>query len=169
MRELIVRWYEFGLFCPIFRTHGCRSGPSEPDVPPCHPTQGVGSCGYNEVWSYGAKTQIILSSLVRLRESVLKPYIAELAKNVSARGVPTMRPLWWEFDDPNVLDVNDQYMLGPRLLIAPVVEQGETNRSVIFPGGVKWVSFWDDSWHHTGGGKILVDAPLGKIPAYWRS
>ena len=132
MRELIVRWYEFGLFCPIFRTHGCRDGPSEPDVAPCQPQQG--SCGENEVWSYGAKAQANLERFVRVRAEAIKPYIAELALNVTARGVPTMRPLWWEFpSDPDVLEINDQYMLGPRLLVAPVVVQGATSRRVVPP------------------------------------
>ena len=65
MRELIVRWYEFGLFSPIFRTHGCRNGPSEPDVGTCKPR--MGSCGENEVWSYGNATQLLLEKFVRVR------------------------------------------------------------------------------------------------------
>uniref|UniRef100_A0A7S2FY80 Glycoside hydrolase family 31 protein n=1 Tax=Haptolina brevifila TaxID=156173 RepID=A0A7S2FY80_9EUKA len=167
MQELIVRWYEFGLFCPVFRTHGCRNGPSEPDVAPCKPAQG--SCGENEVWSYGAATQVVLEKFVIARAQVLKPYVAELAVNVSARGVPTMRPLWWDFPhDPNTLDVNDQYMLGPRLLVAPVVLEGATSRSVVFPAGARWKSFWRDSVIIEGGMVQVVDAPLGEIPAYWR-
>ena len=169
MRELIVRWYEFGLFCPVFRTHGCRAGHGEPDVPPCVPTQGIGSCGENEVWSYGEEAQAILSRLVGLRATVLKPYISELAANVSQRGVPTMRPLWWEFEDPAVLDINDQYLLGSRLLVAPVTVQNATSRQVVFPQGASWTSFWDQSVVVQGGRTQLVDAPLGKPPVYWRT
>ena len=127
------RRYEFGLFCPVFRTHGCRNGPSEPDEDPCRPAQG--SCGGNEVWSYGAAAQPLLEKLVRARADTLLPYIKELAANVSARGVPTMRPLWWEFDDPAAADVDDQYLLGSRLLVAPVVVQHATERDVVFPAG----------------------------------
>lgn len=54
--------------------------------------------GENEVWSYGNATQVVLEKFVRVRNA-LKPYIAELAVNVSARGVPTMRPLWWNFPE----------------------------------------------------------------------
>ena len=49
MKELIVRWYQFGAFCPVFRTHGCRQGPSEPNTEACNPAQN--SCGFNEIWS----------------------------------------------------------------------------------------------------------------------
>ena len=90
MRELIVRWYQFGCFSPVFRTHGCRSGPSEPDSEQCRPAQG--SCGFNEIWSYGEETQAVLETYVRLRTS-LKPYLRALGRKFTARGVPTMRPL----------------------------------------------------------------------------
>ena len=160
--------YEFGLFCPVFRTHGCRLGPSEPDVAPCKPAQE--SCGENEVWSYGNETETMLSRLVRTRAEVLKPYIAELAANVTATGVPTMRPLWWEFpDDPAAHGLDLQYMLGPRLLVAPVVLQGASTLSVYFPAGASWVSFWDPTVVVSGGAVREVDAPLGKTPAYWRA
>lgn len=167
MRELIVRWYEFGLFCPVFRTHGCRDGPSEPDEGTCHPAQG--SCGFNEVWSYGDQVQLLLEKFVRVRKDILVDYIKELDANVTARGVPTMRPLWWEFNDPAVADVNDQYLLGPRLLVAPVTVQNATSRVVLFPKGATWTSFWDSSKQVEGGQTLTVDAPLGTPAVYWRT
>ena len=160
--------YQFGLFSPVFRTHGCRQGPSEPDVAPC---VGVhGSCGGNEVWSYGSNTtQALLSALVRFRAEVLKPYIAALARNVSAEGVPTVRPLWWGFpSDPACYDVDDQYLLGPDYLVAPVTTQGATSRSVVFPAGAQWRSVWDAATVVDGGATKVVDAPLGVIPVYTR-
>ena len=168
MQELIVRWHQFSLFCPVFRTHGCRQGPSEPDVAPC--TNVAKSCGPNEAWSYGADTQALLSDMIRYRASVLKPYIAALARNVSAEGVPTMRPLWYEFPaDPAAYDVDDQYLLGPDLLVAPVTVQGATNRSVVFPGaGVQWQSVWDATVVVAGGATHVVQAPLSVIPVYRR-
>ena len=167
MRELIVRWYEFGLFCPVFRTHGCRNGPSEPDAPPCTPR--YGSCGGNEVWSYGAEVQAHLSRMVETRARDLAPYILELSANVSASGVPTMRPLWWEFpDDPRCVGVGEQYMLGPSLLVAPVTAQNATNRTLYFPSGARWRSFWDRATVVAGGIERVVEAPLGKPPVYWR-
>ena len=154
---------------PVFRTHGCRQGASEPDVAPC--THVAGSCGPNEVWSYGADTQALLSAMILFRAQVLKPYIAALARNVSAEGVPTMRPLWFEFpNDPAAYDVDDQYMLGPEYLVAPVTVQGATNRSVVFPGdaGVQWQSVWDAGVVVAGGATRVVQAPLNVIPVYRR-
>ena len=78
----------------------------EKDVAPC---VGVaGSCAANEVWSYGSATQPLLEKYIRVR-AMLKPYIAALVTNVTATGVPTVRPLWWEFPgDPHAVGVNDQ-------------------------------------------------------------
>ncbi|KAL1526761.1 hypothetical protein AB1Y20_015457 [Prymnesium parvum] len=167
MQELIVRWYQFGLFCPVFRTHGCRNAASEPDVGDCKPAQG--SCGYNEVWSYGNQTQVLLEKYVRIRATMV-PYLKELSANVTARGVPTMRPLWWEFpSDGSTIGISDQYMLGPKLLIAPVTVQGATRRKVYFPAGAQWLNFWNTSSPPLEGGITrIVDAPLEIIPAYYR-
>lgn len=131
MQELIVRWYQFGCFSPVFRTHGCRNAKSEPNTPQCHPAQG--SCGFNEVWSYGNDTQKMLEKYVRLR-STLKPYIQALDRNVTAQGVPTMRPLAYEFPhDAKCRGIDDQYLLGPDFLVAPVTVQNATSREVYFP------------------------------------
>ena len=102
--------------------------------------------------------------------AAMKPYIAELATNVTAHGVPTMRPLWYEFPaDPKCVGVNDQYLLGPSLLVAPVVTQNATEREVYFPAGADWLSFFDPSAAAVKGGrKQMVQAPLDIIPVYWR-
>ena len=81
-----------------------------------------------------------------------------------------MRPLWWEFpSDPRLLEINDAYMLGTRLLIAPVVTQGAKTRKVVFPAGATWTSFWDASVSHAGGTVATVDAPLGTPAVFWRA
>lgn len=121
------------------------------------------------MWSYGAATQTLLSKYIRLR-ATLKPYIAELAVNVTLFGVPTVRPLWWEFpNDRNSVGVDTQYMLGPDYLVAPVTVQNATNRSVYFPGTP------NTTWHHVfdnsvvqGGQTLVVHAPLEIIPVYTR-
>ena len=101
---------------------------------------------------------------------MLRPYIAALARNVSVEGAPTVRPLWYEFgSDPACYDVDDQYLLGPSILVAPVVVQGATNRSVVFPAGATWVSVWNSSDAVAGGQTLVVQAPLEVIPAYWRT
>jgi len=147
MQELIVRWYQFGCFSPVFRTHGCRSrigNPEENTTAPCgHPKGIQGSCGPNEVWSYGDTTQALLSKYIMLR-ATMKPYIAKLAAAVSKTGAPTMRPLWYEFPaDPKCVGINDQYTLGADILVAPISKQGAKSRTVYFPAGASWVSMWD--------------------------
>jgi alpha-glucosidase (family GH31 glycosyl hydrolase) len=119
------------------------------------------------VWSYGADTQPTLEKYIRLR-AVLKPYITELAKNVSERGVPTVRPLWWEFPtDSHAVGVSTQYMLGPDYLVAPVTVENATNRSVYFPGdkAVRWYHVFDGTVVEGGQAKV-VPAPLEIIPVY---
>jgi len=108
--------------------------------------------------------------MILYRANVLKPYIAQLARNVSAEGVPTMRPLWYEFpEDPAAYGVDDQYLLGPDFLVAPVTVQNATNRSVVFPGvGVQWQSVWDAAVVVAGGATHVVQAPLSAIPVYKR-
>jgi len=168
MKELIVRWYQFGCFSPIFRTHGCRyghdgGGLNKTDT--C--VHGTYSCGANEVWSYGADTQKTLEKYIRLRATMV-PYITELSENVTARGVPTMRPLWYEFpEDESSYGINDQYFLGPKYLVAPVTVQNATSRSVYFPKGASWKNIFTNDVV-TGGQRITVDAPLEIFPAYER-
>lgn len=170
MRELIVRWYQFGLFCPVFRTHGCRAGPSpEPAAAGDVCLHGQRSCGGNEVWSYGEETQALLSHYVKVR-ATMKPYLAALAANVTSHGVPTMRPLWYEFPtDAGSYGIDDQYLLGPDLLVAPISVRGATSRQVYFPAGASWRSFWSaDAAPVPGGSTRMVAAPLDTIPVYQR-
>ena len=168
MSELMIRWYQFGCFSPIFRTHGCRlhgNPNADPDktIAPCEPKQH--SCGPNEVWSYGNATQIILEKYIRLRSTML-PYLQELSINVTKYGVPTVRPLFWNFpDDSNAVGINDEYLLGPYLLVAPVTIKGATARMVYFPFGCNWINIFDGS-KVAGGQKIVVHAPLDVIPVF---
>ena len=126
---------------------------------------GVGNCATD-----GNDTQVMLEKMVRLRSSLLKPYISELDKNVTSRGVPTMRPLAYEFPaDKGCRGINDQYMLGPKYLVAPVTTQNATSRSVYFPAGASWRSVFHPDKPTTKGGQTLtVEAPLDTIPAYTR-
>ena len=166
MRELIVRWYEFGLFSPVFRTHGCRAGASEPDTKTCANVHR--SCGYNEIWSYGNITQALLAKMVAFRYDTLAPYIAALSANVTKLGVPTMRPLAYEFPaDRGCRGIDDQFMLGPKYLVAPVTAQGATTRKMHFPAGAQWKNVWTGAVV-PGGTTETVDAPLGATPAYER-
>jgi len=163
-RELIVRWFQYGCFCPIFRLHGFRL-PYPGDANTCDPYDLTG--GPNEVWSFGEEVYEILRKYLLVRE-LLRPYIIEQMKKCCEEGIPLMRPLFLEFPgDGTVYDLEDEYMLGSDILVAPVYVQGARSRSVYLPKGVKWVDAW--SGEAFGGGRwIERETPLDVIPVYIR-
>lgn len=161
-RELLVRWFQYGTFCPLFRLHGWRNSSLEhPES--SDPTQG----GPNEVWSYGERAYEILREYLMLRER-LRPYIMEQMKQASLTGCPVMRPLLFDFaDDEQAVSCDDQFLFGPVLLVAPVLESGANTRSVYLPAGAEWTNAWT-SETHPGGQRIVVAAPLERIPLFLR-
>jgi alpha-D-xyloside xylohydrolase len=162
-RELIVRWFQYGVFCPLFRLHGWRnSSLAHPET--SDPTRG----GPNEVWSFGERAYGIIRELLFLRER-LRPYIIAQMKLASSKGAPPMRPLFFDFpDDPKAESVDDQFMFGPDLLVAPVLYPGESKRKVYLPGGTTWMDAWTGK-KYKGGQEITATAPLEKIPLYLRA
>ena len=154
-RELIVRWFEYGVWCPLFRLHGDR----EPRVPLSQAMSG----GPNEVWSYGEEVYDILSGILRLRERI-KPYLLEQMAVAAAEGIPPMRPLWFEFpDDKDAWGIDDAYCFGPSVLVAPVTVLGSA-LSARLPAG--WchlgrrVERRDHEGRHLGrGGRALGAHP----------
>ena len=121
----------------------------------------------NEVWSYGEEVYQICQKYMRMRER-LKPYIAGLMREAHEHGTPVMRTLFYEFpDDPYSWEVEDQYLFGRDLLVAPVMEAGVTNRKVYLPPGVRWTNAWTGETVE-GGQTIRVDAPLDLIPLFLR-
>lgn len=159
-KELIVRWFQFGVFCPLFRLHGTRL--------PSNGLYGAQLSGAdNEVWSFGERDYEIIKHLLFLREK-LKPYMRVLNQAAHEHGAPPMRPLYYEFPaDPAAVNLTDQFMLGPDLLIAPVTEQGAMSREVYLPAGPIWVDAWTGQ-EYPGGQVLLAEAPLERIPVYWR-
>jgi alpha-D-xyloside xylohydrolase len=159
-KELIVRWFQYGVFCPLFRLHGVRQ--------PLNGLYGAQSSGAeNEVWSFGERNYEIIRSLLFLREK-LKPYLRELNWAAHEHGTPPMRPLYYDFaTDPAAINLADQFMLGPDLLVAPVTEQGAISRDVYLPTGTSWVEAWSGQ-EFQGGQLLKADAPLERIPVYWR-
>ncbi len=146
--ELYVRWFEYGAFQPNFRTHGTRN--------------------HNEVWSYGKQAEPILEKYLRLRYQLM-PYIYSLAWQTHETGAPFMRGLFLDFPgDPNVANISDEYMFGPALLVAPVTDQGATERSVYLPAGCDWFNFWTNERVH-GGQRIMAPAPIDTIPVFVRA
>ena len=113
-RELIVRWFQFGLFCPVMRLHGVRLRQSGYEYR--HPDIIEPSGGDNEIWSFGEKNYPVLKELIHLRER-LKPYIVKSAKRTSETGEPIMRPMFFDFpEDENCYSLKDQYMFGRETL-----------------------------------------------------
>jgi alpha-D-xyloside xylohydrolase len=158
-RELLVRWFEYGAFCPLFRLHGDRL-----------PNSAMGqdmTGGPNEIWSFGEEAYSILRNYIFLRER-LRPYLHAVARETSMTGIPIMRPLLLEFSgDERCWDVDDQFMFGPDLLVAPVTEQGARDRAVYLPAGVEWTDAWTGA-RVPGGVVVTADAPLGRIPIFLR-
>ena len=156
-QELIVRWFQFGVFCPLFRLHGVRL-----------PEQ-KGHCGApNEVWSFGDKAYDLITDMLFLRER-LKPYIMQQMELAHKKGIPPMRPLIFDFPaDSNCVNLKDQFLLGPDILIAPIVKQGATERSVYLPKGADWV-YAKTTEKFQGGQFINVQAPLNTIPVFLKN
>jgi alpha-D-xyloside xylohydrolase len=146
--ELYTRWFQYATFLPIFRTHGSRL--------------------QNEVWSYGKQAQPILEKYLRLRYQLM-PYIYSLGYQTWRTGAPFLRALPLDFpDDPNVVDLRDEYMFGPAFLVAPVVEQGANTRKVYLPAGSDWYNYWTNE-RVKGGQTVEVSAPINTIPLFVRA
>jgi alpha-D-xyloside xylohydrolase len=159
-RELIVRWFQYGAFCPLFRLHGNR----EPRAEVGQEMTG----GPNEVWSYGPTAYGIIRDLLLLRER-LRPYIQEQMRLAHVTGLPPMRPLFVDFpDDPVTWTVEDQFLFGPDLLVAPVTAAGVTRRTVYLPAGAEWTDAWTGE-SYPAGQAHEVDAPLHRIPVFGRA
>lgn len=163
-RELIVRWFQFGLFCPIMRLHGARKKPK--NYVPRHPNVKEISSGDNEIWSFGERNYPILKELIEIRER-LKPYILKYAEIASKTGTPIMRPMFFDFyDDENCYTTNDQYMFGSDILFAPIYKQGGTERKVYLPKG-KWVRTTDKK-EYDGGQYVSCKAEIAEFIAFVR-
>ena len=159
-QELIVRWFQYGVFCPLFRLHGDR----EPRLPTGYEMTG----GPNEVWSFGDHAYTLISETLRLRER-LRPYIHSQMRIASQTGLPPMRPLFVDFpEDADAWVVDDEFLFGPDILVAPVLAAGQVAREVYLPVGAAWTNAWTGE-KFVGGVVILVDAPIDRIPVFTRN
>ncbi|HKT47758.1 MAG TPA: glycoside hydrolase family 31 protein [Candidatus Acidoferrales bacterium] len=148
-RELYVRWFEFGAFCPIFRAHGTRT------------------TNQNEIWSYGPDAQKILTAYDKLRYRLM-PYVYSTAWRVTHEGYTLMRPLVMDFrTDVRAQNIGDEYLFGPAILVAPVTEPGATQRRIYLPSA-KWYDFWTGA-AQDGGAAVDVAAPLDRMPLLVRA
>lgn len=152
---LYVRWTQFGALSPLMRAHGLR--PREP-------------------WMFGDDALEICRRWIRLRYSLL-PYLWQAALQVERYGLPMMRPLWLtDPDDPFTAGIDDQYLLGRDLLVAPVLDDrfASATRRVYLPSG-RWHRFEpdigaprDDTTVIDGPRLVTVDAPIDEMPVFVR-
>ena len=143
--ELMARWVQVGCFSPLFRSHSARGTRMQ------------------EPWRFGTEVTDIFRKYVKLRYALL-PYYYDLFRQCEQTGLPPLRPLVLHYEqDPNVRELNDEFLLGENLLVAPVVEQGARRRMVYLPAG-EWYDFWTGEKHT--GGWLMREAPLDLCPIY---
>ena len=146
--ELNVRWMQYALFNPIFRSHGTGAP--------------------REIWQFGEKGTPAYDAMVeavKLRYRFM-PYLYSTARWVSKDGGTMMRPLFAEYRaDPGTWEVSDQFLFGTELMAAPVVRYRAGQRRVYLPAGTKWTSFFDGRVFE-GGRWIAEDVSLDTIPLY---
>lgn len=143
-RELIVRWFQYGVFSPVMRLHGNRNRHGEKKRDVKEPTGDP-----NEIWSFGTRNFGILRDLVFLRER-LRPYIEKHMKIAAEKGYPVMRPLFFDYPDDEICyTLGEQYMFGDEIIFAPIVNRGQTEKTVYLPDG-EWVLTKDKKVYSKG-------------------
>ncbi len=125
--ELFTRWIQMAAFMPFFRAHTMAGTPDQ------------------EPWSYGEPYLSIVRRFIQLRYELL-PYLYTAVWQMATRGWPVVRPLWWNTADDALFDVDDAFLCGDALLVAPICEPGATSRAVPLPGG-NWYDFWSNTLH----------------------
>jgi alpha-D-xyloside xylohydrolase len=121
----------------------------------------------NEVWSFGEENYEIMKSYMLLREQ-LRPYLRKIMMEAHEVGSPVMRTMFYEFPEESISwELTTQYMFGPDILVAPVMEFKQREREVYLPSGINWVELKSNKVYQ-GGQTILVAAPLSEIPIFIR-
>lgn len=167
-KEVLIRWFEYGTFCPVMRLHGVR----EPQFEALDliGTTGGGVCNSgapNEVWSYGEDNLAIFSKYLNMREN-MKPYITKLMKETSELNTPVIRPLFFDFpDDKNAWNIEDSYMFGADVLVSPIMHAKKFTKEVYFPKGADWTNIWTNEVYK-GGTNATINAPIEIIPVFTR-
>ncbi len=162
-RELLVRWFQYGTFCPVMRLHGARDHGEQPQR--MDGTYTLFSGGDNEVWSYGEKVYDILVKYIKIREN-MRDYTRELMEEAHKKGTPVIRTMFYEFPEDEICwTLKEQYMYGSDILVAPILYKGAIKREVYLPKGVTWVDM-NTNQEFEGGQRITVDAPIDIIPVF---
>jgi alpha-D-xyloside xylohydrolase len=164
-QELLMRWFQFGAFCPVMRLHGDR----DPHYKPLGTSGGgmVSSGADNEIWSYTLEIETMMTRYINLRDS-MKEYIKAAMQEAHEKGTPVIKPLFYDFpQDSNAWDISDAYLFGHDLLVAPVLEAKARTRNVYLPAGARWVEY-ETGTVYKGGQTVCVQAPLEQIPLFLR-
>ena len=146
--ELWMRWLEFGAFSPIMRDQ-------------------LGNKGFDAIYLWSnARTQAAFRAYAQLHQALF-PYLYAAARAAHLTGMPIIRHLFLAYPhDPYVYGLDDEYLLGPDLLVAPVIVHGATSKRVYLPGGT-WIDYWSGG-QYNGGRMVTVPAPLDRIPIFVR-
>jgi alpha-D-xyloside xylohydrolase len=149
-RELQTRWYQFGTFVPLFRAHG--------------------QFPFREIYNIAPEDHAAYKSMLQYNQLRyrLMPYLYSMAGHAFHNDYTLMRGLAMDFaGDKNVLNIGDQYMFGPSLLINPVYTYKATSRKVYLPAEAGWYDLYNGKYE-AGGKEITADAPYGQMPVYVR-
>jgi len=168
-QELYVRWMQYGLFCPVFRSHGA-------DAP-------------REIWQFGQKGEPVYDAIeetIRLRYRLL-PYLYSTAWQVTSNNESYMRPLFSDFSqDRRVWDMTDEFMFGRSILAAPILEPQYTEEEIVrgeagrvdwttvktaqkyLPKGAYWYDFWSGK-RYAGGQTVTLETALSRVPMFVRA
>ena len=171
--ELYLRWFQFGAFCTLFRSHGRNWklrlpwGWNTGDPGPMEISRYEGAAVPDASQLHNPQVEIICRKYLELRYRML-PYIYSAVRECSISGMPVMRALWLHYpDDPKAVACGDEYLWGPSLLVAPVVESGATSRQVYLPKG-GWFDYWTAE-RMDGGREITRKVDLDTTPLFVRA
>lgn len=144
--ELLSRWVQVGCFTPLFRNHSCNLTRDQ------------------EPWAFDEETLNINRKYIKLRYKLL-PYLYDIMWDGENTGLPVMRPLLLSYEkDCMVHEINDEFMVGENILVAPVLEQGMKFRAVYLPEG-NWIDYWTKEVI-IGGQVVIKKTPLDICPIY---
>jgi len=171
--ELYVRWFQFGAFCPLFRSHGrtwklrlpwgWNTGELGPDE---IATYAAGAANPDPSELHNAAVEPICRKYLELR-SRLMPYLYSAVREAHDTGLPIIRAMWLHYpDDERAVPRGDQYLWGRDILVAPVVEKGATSRRVYLPQGT-WFDFWTGE-RYDGGREVDRAVDLETMPLFVR-
>ena len=164
-RQLLIRWYQFAVYSAVLRMHGDRGPYTIPALDDRDWGGGYLHTGQpNELWSYGEENYRIMRKYYDIRIG-MHDYIRDLYKEAHENGSPLIRTMFYEFpEDEKCWTLQDQYMFGAKLLVAPILHLNEFERDVYLPAG-EWENV-NSGEKLAGGRTVHVQAPLDEIPVF---